>query len=209
MLNKNGEIIMIYQGESMNPTFLGADILHIKPYNGGEIREGDVIVFFSPEDKKNFITHRIISVNNDIIRTKGDNCEESDQWVLSPQDIIGKVINIRRGDKVKQVYGGTSGVLYCYILNLYKAVKGQTFSALRPIYHSLAKRSNGRCGRHICSKNFSIRLVAIKKTDGEELQLLMGKHLIGRLRPKGSRWEIKRPFRVFINTEKLPKKGVI
>ena len=65
---------IVYKGPSMNPTLKAPDILHVIPYNGGKIKCGDVIVFEHPEgDGKNRITHRVISVDSNGIRTHGDN----------------------------------------------------------------------------------------------------------------------------------------
>lgn len=194
----------------MSPTFSAADILHIMPYGGCEIRIGDVIVFHSPDDKT-FITHRIVSISRDAIRTKGDNREENDHWVLSPDDIIGKVVYARRGNKGRKILGGFAGRAYCRIINKYKSLKNRTFSALSPVYQSLAERASyplvgaGKSEGYLFPKLFFTRLIAINKTGGEELQLLMGRYLIGRLRPKSGRWEIKKPFRIFINEKSLPK----
>lgn len=210
MQDKITNNIMIYRGESMSPIFSAADILHIEPYNSCEIRVGDVIVFRSPEDKT-FITHRIISVSRDAIRTKGDNSDETDPWVLSMDDIIGKVVYARRGYKGRKIHGGFAGRAYCRITGMYKSMKNRTFSALSPVYHSLAERAScpfspsGESSGEGYSKLFFTRLIVINKTGGEELQLLIGRYLIGRLRPKNSGWEIKRPFKIFINEKSLPK----
>jgi hypothetical protein len=40
---------------------------------------------------------------------------------------------------------------------------------------------------------------------GKELQLLMGRRVIGRWLPGMSRWHIRRPFRLFVDEASLPE----
>ncbi len=46
-------------------------------------------------------------------------------------------------------------------------------------------------------------LIKFDKKEGRELQLLLCSYLIGRRSSLGDKWEIKRPFRLFIQEKKL------
>jgi len=81
---------------SMEPTFKKGDMVFIqnilvKP------KVGDIIIFTDPKDtivgsKPVTITHRILDISGDKIRTKGDNNPISDSWSVSKKDILGKAI---------------------------------------------------------------------------------------------------------------------
>ena len=86
----NGKDLFIYTKRSMRPLFKEADILQVVPYSDPEIRIGDIIIFHSPEDAT-FIIHRVISVPNEVIRTKGDNNNEPEPLIISHKHVISKV----------------------------------------------------------------------------------------------------------------------
>lgn len=81
---------------SMEPTFKKGDMVFmqnilVKP------KVGDIIIFIDPKEtivgnKPVTITHRIIDISGDKIRTKGDNNPIPDSWRVSKKDILGKVI---------------------------------------------------------------------------------------------------------------------
>lgn len=61
-----------------------------------EVNVGDISAFVSPSDLQTTIVHRIMkreTTDNGILySTKGDNNNASDNWVVKPQQIIGKVL---------------------------------------------------------------------------------------------------------------------
>ncbi len=74
----------------MSPTINTGDLVVVKP--SLKYKKGDVVTFLS---KTNFnTTHRIISINNNQIETKGDANKTSDQEQINPSKIIGKVFYI-------------------------------------------------------------------------------------------------------------------
>jgi len=65
----------------MNPTLKAPDLLQVVPYQGKEIHRGDVIVF-RPPGSKGMVVHRVISVDAQGVRTRGDKNSELDLWIL-------------------------------------------------------------------------------------------------------------------------------
>jgi signal peptidase len=129
---------MNYIGPSMNPIFKAGDRLRIISYDLGKIRAGDVVVFVSPEDGSK-VVHRVISVNSDGIRTRGDNSYHEDAWVLSREHIIGRVVAAQRGNRRRRVFGGPLGRLFAASVRVIRAIDSRVCSLLRPAYEELAK----------------------------------------------------------------------
>lgn len=77
-------------GNSMYPTIEDGDyVLVVKTYN---ISVNDIIVFFD-EDTGKYIAHRVVSIEDNTILTKGDNNNFYDDEITK-REIIGKVIKI-------------------------------------------------------------------------------------------------------------------
>ncbi|KON85989.1 signal peptidase [Sporosarcina globispora] len=77
---------------SMEPTFETGSIISIKLSDSRTKYDKGEIITFRMEDK--LITHRIIDVINEngqvSYKTKGDNNNGPDIWIVYPQDIVGK-----------------------------------------------------------------------------------------------------------------------
>jgi signal peptidase I len=194
------EKFMIYTGPSMNPTLKAGDRLSVISYNGRQIRRGDVVVFLSPENSQQ-ITHRVISVNSQGIRTRGDNNIHIDSSVLKPKDILGRVVCAQRRNKLIRIYGGKKGQYYALTIRAIHRIDSAIYLLLRPIYHKLAESGVFRRLAFIQKK---MRVLSFERPSGTEHQLLIGKHVIGRLLPEKEHWQIRRPFRFFVDEESLP-----
>ena len=73
---------------SMAKTIEIGDIIIVKLTD--DIKENDIITF---KNGKEFITHRIINLNEDSIITKGDNNNSEDE-PINKENVIGKVVYI-------------------------------------------------------------------------------------------------------------------
>jgi len=79
---------------SMQPTFKKGDLVFMQDILI-QPKVGDIIIF--PDPQKNIVsnkpvtvTHRIIEMKGDIIRTKGDNNPNPDTWKVNKKDVMGK-----------------------------------------------------------------------------------------------------------------------
>ena len=190
-----------YIGPSMNPTLKSGDWLQIIAYNGQKIRRGDVIVFIPPEGNSKII-HRVISLDSKGIKTRGDNCNHIDPWVLSPDQILGRVVCAGRENRRWRVVGGLRGFIWITTLKAIRSVYSSLAYLLRPAYHWVVKNGVLREWR---SAQIKTRVISFKRSDGTELQLLMGRRVIGKLLPGMTRWRIRRPYRLFVDEETLPE----
>ena len=192
---------MNYAGPSMNPTLKAGDGLSVIPYGNRKICIGDVVVFRNPENKYN-VAHRVISVDPHEIRTQGDNNKLIDSWLLHPEDIIGRVVSVQRNNRYITIHGATRGRITALSLRAKKQISSAISRILHPIYHRLA-----RSGIFIKYNRFlpKTQVLIFNRPNGKELQLCMGKHIIGRYLPENDQWQIKRPFRLFFIESSLPK----
>jgi signal peptidase len=194
---------IIYTGPSMNPTLKAGDKLYVTPYDGQKIRPGDVIVFLSPESGRK-VTHRIISADSHGIRTRGDNNSKIDPWILSPDKILGRVGYAKKINRWRRICGGEIGQLYGLMLKAIHLIDSSISPIFRPAYQWLSK--SGILTRYVLIQK-KIRVLSYKRPGGNEFQLLLGKYLIGRCPPGKNKWDIRRPFRLFINEASLPQRN--
>jgi signal peptidase I len=190
-----------YIGPSMIPTLRRGDLLEVISYEKRLPNRGDVIVFKTPVENK-LVTHRIISINKEGLRTKGDNNWYMDTLVITPQQIIGKVTHAKRGSKQLKILGGLRGYVYAWMKDEVRQINIRINHLLSPIYHWLAKKG---FFRHCFTSLLKLRVLAYKRSNGTEIQLLFGYKVIGRLLPQAKTWWIRRPFRLFVDETSLPK----
>ena len=192
---------MNYIGSSMNPTLEPGVRLDVSAYRGQKIRKGDVIVFIPPGgDSK--IVHRVISVNSNGIKTRGDNRKHEDDWVLRRDHILGRVVSAQREKKRWRVFGGPMGRMFAAVLRVFHAIDSGFSFLLRPVYKRLSRSDIFRRWLPACMKTTAISL---SHPAGTELQLLMGRRVVGRWLPGMTRWNISRPYRLFVDEESLPE----
>ena len=190
-----------YVGPSMNPLFVDGDGLHIVPYEDRAIRPGDVIVFVPPGGETK-IVHRVISADMQGIKTKGDNAGASDPWVLTPDNILGRVTYIQRRNKKRNICDGFMGrVMACAFHWMHRGDAVISF-LLHPVYQGLCRSTFLRKRLHRLVKP---RVLSFRRPEGMEQQLVVGHRLIGRRRPGKGYWEIRRPFRLCVDESLLPK----
>lgn len=183
----------------MNPTLKSGDGLEVVPYDGKKIRRGDVIVFFSPEGGQK-ITHRVVCVDSYGIKTQGDNNNQVDPWIVSSDTIIGRVVYAQRGNKRRRVFGGPTGQLFAIVGKGKKVLDMLISSLLRHPYHWVVRVS---IFRRLMHRMIKARTISFKRPEGIELQLLIGRRVIGRLLPGKKKWCIQRPFRLFLDESSL------
>ena len=90
--------------ESMEPTILtGQKYIINKWYKFEKLKKGDIISF---RVGNRLITHRIVEITNEGLKTKGDNPitnKKVDPWIVRKEDYIGKVIYIVKGLNLMEI----------------------------------------------------------------------------------------------------------
>ena len=189
-----------YIGTSMFPTLKTGDFLSVAPLKDRNIRIGDVVVFNSPYGNKP-IVHRVVSIDKKGIKTKGDNNNNMDDWVLCIEDIIGRVACVSRKNRTKTIYGGLAGRIYASGLRAIKQIDLTVSKILHPVYHRLA---HSGIFINLLPQQLKTQILCFRRPNGIEMQLLMGKRVIGRQFPGQNQWHIVRPFKLFIDESTLP-----
>ncbi|MBF8277452.1 MAG: hypothetical protein HW390_2525 [Candidatus Brocadiaceae bacterium] len=190
----------LYKGPSMNPTLRSPDVLQIMPYSDDrKIQRGDVIVFVPP-GRSISVTHRVASVDARGIRTRGDNNSLHDDWTLTPEMVLGRVVYAHQAKGKRCIYGGLSGRIIGARLLTLRYLDSKVSFLLRPIYHFLAGTSLFRA---MLPERLRPRMKTLKRSFGDECLLLMGKYTIGHRVPGVGSWRIRRPFRLFVDESML------
>jgi hypothetical protein len=183
----------MYTGPSMNPTLQNLDKLFYAPYRDAKVKRGDVVVFFDHE-KNIKIIHRVKNISRQGIVTMGDNNSRVDSAILKPSQILGQVRYGQRRNKWISIHGGFFGEIQAAKVGLFLMVYNALRETIKPPYHLLS----GRIKLPIRTK-----ILSFQRPEGEELHLLMGRVVVGRLLP-GRKWQIRPPFQLFLNLSALP-----
>lgn len=189
-----------YVGPSMNPTLREPEIMEIMPYESTPMRVGDVVFFLSPQTDHR-VVHRIIRVTPPSISTLGDNNTQEDALLLQPKSIEGKVIAAWRGQERRKITGGNQGWLTGCWLHWRRPIDLRLSLMLNPIYQFLSQW--GLIAR-VLPASFRPRVVVFHTQGGDQFQLLLGRRIIGRYDEKRQRWQIQRPYRLFVDVRTLP-----
>jgi len=192
---------MVYTGSSMSPVLKTLDTIHVLLCKDKQILRGDVVVF-SPPDSNDMVVHRVVSISGQGLKTRGDNNNDIDPWFLSPDRIVGRVVQAQRENRRLTIYGGIRGLLYASAVRFLCNIDSMISSFLNPAYHRLSQTG---LFRRWLPDGMHMRLLSFNRSDGMEFQLLMAGHVIGRLLPGKNEWFIRRPFRLFVNEASLPQ----
>jgi hypothetical protein len=190
-----------YIGPSMNPTLKAGDGLVVEPYTDKKIACGDVITF-RPLGKGCDIVHRVIRIDCHGIHTSGDNNGDFDPWMLTPDEITGRVVSIKRGTRVFFVTGGLRGRLYGLFIRRYNRLLKKAAAVLHPLYRLLSYRGIFRGILPLADA----RIFSFLRSEGVEHQFVMGQRILARRRPGAEQWQIRRPYRLFLNEDDLNRR---
>jgi hypothetical protein len=197
-LGNSSQIRINYLGPSMNPTLKGGDVLSVAPYGRGCIQAGDIIAFYPPQGTR-VLVHRVVRLGPEGVYTRGDDNRENDPWVLHPDQIIGRVVSLQRKNRCRSAAGGLAGRMRGMGLNILKQLSVVLSQSLHPVYHRLAASG---IFQKCLPRSLRPGIVIFRKPAGEEMLLTWGrrkKMVVGRWRAGQEKWQIRRPFRLFVN----------
>jgi len=188
------------RGNSMRPFFRSGDLIVFVPCRVEDVRKGDVIIFIPPGQKER-VVHRVISTASAGIRTKGDANSSRDAWDLKQEDIVGRAVSVERGGKVIPVAGGLAGRQLGPFIRALRMSDHLASYVLNPCYWGLARSGLFRA---LLPPALRPKVITFEREGQREMQLVMGRRVVGR-RPAGAgAWTIRRPFRIFVDEQALP-----
>ncbi|RZT01180.1 signal peptidase I [Cuneatibacter caecimuris] len=76
---------------SMFPAYPTGCVVITQPVSFEDLSIGDTITFRSGPENSSIVTHRVASLNNIGVETKGDNNEYPDTGIVKAKDILGRV----------------------------------------------------------------------------------------------------------------------
>jgi signal peptidase I len=91
LILKKAFFFSLVVSQSMMPTLWEADLVLVESLTTENIEVGDIIVFEPPDRYGQSVVHRVISVDDGKIKTKGDNAG-IDAWTLTSENLEGKVV---------------------------------------------------------------------------------------------------------------------
>ncbi|MFZ2088039.1 MAG: S24/S26 family peptidase [Desulfobaccales bacterium] len=181
----------------MNPLLRRGDTLLVVPCLSEDLHPGDIIVFADPLRRQ--VVHRVWAVTADGLITKGDNMPHVDDWVVAPQDILGRVVAIARQGRLLPVTRKVPISLYFLRVRQWG---DRAFSRLfRPLYQRLWQSG---FFQGVLPGWLKPKLVHFPRSEGSEWQLWLGELLIGRKLPHQAAWTIRRSFKLFVDEASLP-----
>jgi hypothetical protein len=184
-----------YTGPSMDSTLVEPEMLEVMPYTHRALRAGDVIYFHAPGDGRD-IVHRITAITLDGICTRGDNNPRDDNWLVQPDAVVGRVVSAHRGNVRRTIYGGRVGMAQHFFLRGWHCINRRVSRILHAPYHALARIAFVRA---ILPARWRPRVVVFEK----RRLLMLGSRVIGRYDALSGRWNIQRPFRLFVRETDL------
>lgn len=104
--------------DSMAPQIMTGDAVILKDLEPSEIEVGQVIIFRNPDEKSEFIIHRVIAIEDAgtvlFFSTKGDNNPEPDPGKIPTGQVVGGVaVKLPRLGSFLEFLSSTRGYLSC------------------------------------------------------------------------------------------------
>jgi signal peptidase len=106
--------VAIVRGPSMEPVIKLGSLAFIDN-NPRNVKVGDIVVFDIGEASQ--VIHRISSIDDSVIKTKGDNLEEEDFWEISRGDITAKYLfSVPYLGYISTFLGTKLGIILCVLV---------------------------------------------------------------------------------------------
>ncbi len=188
-------------GPSMYPTLKPGDGIDMNPYQDPlDMKVGDVITYPYPSGTVT-VVHRIIAIKAGRVITRGDNNNKIDPYTIGFEDIIGKVISAKRGNRLIPIRGGKKGFYFHKLMLFRKYMLQYVLPPLRFLSNQVAA-SGIFTGFHSV---LDLRIVRIKRENDCQLILVSGRHVIGKKDSDFREWQIRFPYKYFVNKHRLEK----
>lgn len=181
----------IYNGASMKPFFRPGDLLCASYTPLGKIHLGDIVIVKreSNINQMDYIVHRVIKVERELLLTRGDNNLKADIQAVTPQNLIGRVTSFGRQSHVYIVRGGILGLLYAFLCYI-------------KIFIWMLIKRLGRRGYYLVHESGLIAKIwrpkfnrlRVMTDDGPLVKYCIGTKTVARWWPQQGRFNVSKPF---------------
>jgi len=191
---------LFVRGDSMRPLFRPGDRIVFVPCRVEELRRGDVIIFL-PHGQEERVVHRVVFKGPESVRTRGDANPRRDPGEVRQESLVGRAVSAERNGRPIPVAGGPAGRLTVACIRAFRRCDHAASYVIHPCYRVLA-----RCGifRALLPPPLRPRVIAFERDGAREMQLVLGRRVIGRRLAGAGAWTIRRPFRIFVDEQALP-----
>jgi hypothetical protein len=188
-------------GPSMHPTLKPGDGIELYTYRAPEeIKVGDVISYPHPKGTTD-VVHRIVAIKADGVITRGDNNNKTDPYTVPFDQITGKVITAKRRARRIAIRGGKIGFCVHKLMLFRKYL--QPWGVLP--FHLLSNLLAASGLFNVFHSALDLKIVLIEKNHQRQRILVSGHKAIGK-KPAGSgEWQIRFPYKLFVNKRRLEK----
>ena len=187
-------------GTSMLPTLkAGESVLVETDFERDMLLPGDIIIYKTSQEDDKKIAHRIFKKCPNGFITRGDNNLEEDDYLVEHGNILGKVLSVKRDGGNHYLKSGKSGrrlqqwlqirkLVLKYILKIPCMISSWIDkSRIFNVFHDFIK----------------IEIVSLKKGNKTKEIIIHKKKLIGKKCIFTGQWNIRFPYKFFINRNKL------
>jgi signal peptidase I len=199
-LGEENSNALFCRGGSMCPLLRPGDRILFAPCRVEELKRGDVIIFLPP-GKQERVVHRVVSKGPEGIRTRGDANPCRDTGHLRQDDIVGRAVSREREGRVMPVAGGRAGWLIVSCIRAARKADHLASHVLNPCYRSLACSGLFRA---LLPPVLRPRVIEFERDGQREMQLVLGRRVVGRREAGAEQWIIRRPYRIFVDEQSLP-----
>lgn len=134
--------------------------------------------------------------------TRGDNNGLDDREPVPFAKIQGNIVAARRGTRTWPVAGGQAGLALHYALRVRRRFLALLARIGRAPWRALAE--SGFVAR-LLPRRFAPRVIAFQQGGMQVLQLYVGTKPAGVWNPETGQWQIRRAFRLLVDTRRLPR----
>ncbi len=188
------------RGTSMLPVLHTGEAVTIDPdIDRTALQIGDIIAYSDPRGSSKRIIHRIIKKCKDGYITRGDNNRGRDDYIVRQEHIIGKALTVRRVDKTIRLSDGFKGQVLHQWLKLKK--KFRIYCLRWP--STISRQIERSRVFNVFHRLVKFDVVTIRKRGIDYKILLINKKLIGRQCADTGGWQIRFPYKYFIDKNKL------
>lgn len=184
----------------MAPTLMPGERFVFVPVVFGSIVRGDILLF-RPSEKDREIVHRAVSFEASGIRTCGDNPNNQiDSFVLTSEEIIGRVTGVYRENRFHEFARGKKGLLWHYWVRFLSRGLAPVRKILGPVYRQTSKVLY--LG-HLLPSKYRPIILRIQRGSRSSWMIASASKVVGRRFEPNQPWSISFPYSLFIRKSAL------